>query len=174
MHRLKRNTACYPLVQVFLFQTRLRATYLVSSHSVAWSKFYKATVGVPHAVNAVSCFKASDLEKKISCALSVHLMGKQVWRSSENSHFSFRPETAICQTDTGQTCIRHLNNDVTCWRWSYDLPRLICGLLHELNDTNKTRAGKLSSKLMTRKCMTSKYFNLFNLLPNHFHSLRSS
>ncbi len=34
---------------------------LVSSHSVAWSKFYKATVGVPHAVNAVSCFKASDL-----------------------------------------------------------------------------------------------------------------
>lgn len=71
MNRLKRNTACYPLVQVFLFHTCLRATYLVSSHSVAWSKFDKAAVGVPHAVDAVSCFKASDLEKNRLCTFSL-------------------------------------------------------------------------------------------------------
>lgn len=66
MYRLKRKPACViNPQQAILLQTPLQAPYLISSHSVAWPKLNKATIGVPHAVDAVRGFKASNLEKKV-------------------------------------------------------------------------------------------------------------
>lgn len=46
--------------------------------------------------------------------------------------------------------------------------------LSDLEYTDKAKVAKLSSKLMTPKCSTSKYFNVFNLLSKHVQSPRSS
>lgn len=64
-YRLNRKPACYHPQRVILLQTCLQAAYLISSHSVARPKLNEATVGVPHAINAVRGFKASNLEKEV-------------------------------------------------------------------------------------------------------------
>jgi len=69
MYRRNTKPACYHPQQAILLQTCLRAPYLVSSHSVARPKLNEATIGVPHAIDAVSGFKASNLEKRF-CTLS--------------------------------------------------------------------------------------------------------
>lgn len=65
MCRLKRKMTCYHSLKALLFQPCLWVTYLISSHSMARPQFNNATVGVAHAINTVSSFKASNLEKKV-------------------------------------------------------------------------------------------------------------
>lgn len=38
------------------------ADYLVPSHPVAWANFHIPPIGVSHAVNAVTCLEATDLQ----------------------------------------------------------------------------------------------------------------
>ena len=39
------------------------AAYLIPAHPVAGAQLHKASIGFPHAVDAVHSFKASDLEE---------------------------------------------------------------------------------------------------------------
>ena len=56
-------SACWLPVHTSCIWEPERAVYLIPAHPVAGAQLHKASIGLPHAVDAVHSFKASDLKE---------------------------------------------------------------------------------------------------------------